>query len=69
MNLTLSASSIKQFKACRRAYQLRKIYGIIPVDTSSALQTGSNYHTMVEELHKNGVLPELNSKEAAMVHA
>lgn len=68
--MKLSSSSLKLFKACRRAYELRKVYNVVPVDTQSeALQIGTNYHAMIEELHKNQALPALDSKEAAMVHA
>ena len=66
---TLSISSIKQFKACRRAYQLRKIYGVYPLQKAEALETGSNYHDLLEEFQETQCLPELNSKEAAMVWA
>lgn len=67
--MELSISSLKQFEACRRAYQLRKIYGIVPVETSDALATGLAYHEMVERFTLDGELPTLDSKEAAMVHA
>ena len=69
MILKLSSSSIKQFKACRRAYQFRKVYNVVPAVVSEALETGSNYHEMLETLTKTGTLPELDSKESAMVIA
>lgn len=68
-DLRLSFSSIKQFKACRRAYELRKVYGVYPIKTADALEQGSKYHEMLEELARTGELPLLDCKEAAMVHA
>ena len=68
-NMNLSISSLKLFKACRRAYQFKNIYRIIPVETSAALATGTSYHEMIETLHRDGSIPELNSKEAAMARA
>lgn len=65
----LSISSIKQFKACRRAYQLRKIYNVYPIKTTEALQTGSRYHELIEEMTKTGIIPEVTDKESAMAAA
>lgn len=65
----LSISSITLFKACRRAYELKKIYGVEPVKRAEALETGSSYHKMVENLHRTGEVPELSTKETAMAIA
>lgn len=50
----LSISSLKTFKACRRQYYLRYKEGLIPVETSNALATGSSYHAKLEELNDTG---------------
>lgn len=67
--MELSITAIKQFKACRRAYQLRYVCGVKPVQVSDALETGRNYHAMLEELHETGIIPDVETKEAAMVNA
>lgn len=67
--MQLSISSIRLFKACRRAYELQKVYGVEPVQKSDALETGSNYHEYIENLHKTGEVPELSTKETAMAIA
>lgn len=68
--MRLSISKIKLFKSCRRAYELRYIEGLTPVETSDALQTGLNYHERIEELYKTGEVDITDfSKEAAMATA
>lgn len=67
--MKLSVSSIKQFKACRRAYELRCVYRIIPTETSEALSTGSAYHSLIEDIHSEGIIPEIVDKESAMANA
>lgn len=70
LHIHLSANSIKQFKACRRAYELRKIYGVKPVETESdALKTGLAYHSYIERLYTDGILPDVVDKESAMANA
>ena len=64
-----SISSIKLFKACPRAYELKYVYGVTPRITSDALETGLRYHEMIEQFETSGKLPELDSKEAAMAIA
>lgn len=49
--IKLSSSGIKLFKACRRAYQFRYIYDVVPVNTSDALAMGSSYHKILEDLY------------------
>ena len=67
--MQLSISRIKLFKACRRAYQLKYVEGLRPVETADALQTGLNYHEMLEQLYTDGKFENDLSKEAAMVTA
>ena len=50
-----SNSSIQTFKACRRLYELKYIYGLEPVDTAEALSVGLQYHDGVENLLKEWV--------------
>ena len=69
MKQNQSASSIKLFKACRRAYQLRYVYGVYPVETAEALKTGLDYHGGIEMLVRNGTVPDIVDKETAMVNA
>lgn len=51
--MRLSISKIKAFKSCRRLYELKYIEGLQPVQKADALETGSNYHKLLEELNKN----------------
>lgn len=69
--MVLSISRIKLFKACRRAYELKYIEGLRPVQTAEALETGLGFHDMMEQLNKNGCLPDVEdySKERAMATA
>jgi len=67
--MRLSISAIKLFKACRRAYQLRYVYNIVPAERSEALGVGSTYHAYVEEITKDGTVPEIVDKETAMANA
>lgn len=70
MNDHLSVSQIKLFKACRRAYELRYKEGLIPVETATALQTGTNYHEKLEQLYRDGDFDASDfSKESAMATA
>lgn len=68
--MNLSITKIKAFKACRRMYDLKYIEGLEPVQKPEALETGSNYHKLIDELNKGGELPDDDfSKENAMAHA
>lgn len=60
---------MKLFKACRRAYYFKYIQELIPVDTAGVLQTGSTYHSLLEELYATDEVPVGFSKEHAMVRA
>ena len=66
----LSISQIKLFKACRRAYELRYVEGLIPAETASALQTGISYHEKLEQLYRDGYFEVTDyTKESAMAMA
>ena len=70
--MRLSVSKIKTFKSCRRKYQLHYLEGLFPVHTPDALETGKNYHELLEHLNNVGTLDDLNnnfSKEMAMAKA
>lgn len=67
--MQLSISKIKLFKGCRRAYELRYVEGLRPVQTSEALETGRTYHKMLEALYNGEDLPMEPTKECAMVVA
>lgn len=45
-----SYSAIQTFKACRRLYELKYVYGLEPVQTAEALRRGLSYHDGVEQL-------------------
>ena len=67
-----SISKLKLFKACRRAYYFKYVEGLEPVKKADALQTGINYHEMLEALYKDGDflnVEEEYSKEQAMAVA
>lgn len=70
--MIVSISRIKLFKACRRAYELKYIHELEPVEKAEALETGITYHEMLEELYKEGDflnIEEEYSKEQAMAVA
>ena len=65
-----SISRIKLFKACRRAYELKYVYGLEPVEQAEALETGLTYHEKLEQLYKDGYFDADDySKESAMAMA
>lgn len=61
-----SVSRLKLFKSCRRAYYFKYMEGLLPVEKSNALQTGTSYHAKLESLYKNGNFERDFSKESAM---
>lgn len=68
--MRLSISKIKAFKACRRLYELRYVEGLRPVQRAEALETGSNYHQLLEGLNTTGQFVDVDySKEQAMAYA
>lgn len=67
-----SISRLKLFKACHRAYYFKYVEDLEPVQKPEALETGTNYHELLEWLYKHGDLDgveEDNSKELAMACA
>lgn len=68
--MKLSISQLKCFKSCRRMYDLRYNEGLYPVTPAEALETGKNYHELLERLYNGEDLPEDEfTKENAMAHA
>lgn len=61
--MRLSISRIKAFKSCRRMYELKYLEHLEPIQKAESLQTGSNYHKLLEELNKEGNLIEPWSEE------
>lgn len=69
--MKVSISKVKLFKACRRAYWLKYVQGLEPVQRADALETGLTYHELIETIYKDGV-PEVDeqyTKEQAMAVA
>lgn len=69
--MILSITKIKSFKSCRRLYQLRYVEGLKPVQRAEALEIGSNYHSLLEQMYIGGydsLEPEC-TKERAMAEA
>lgn len=69
--MNLSISAIKLFKACRRAYELKYVLDVVPIETSEALQTGITYHSGIEKYYQSNCVdvPDIVDKESAMVNA
>lgn len=67
--MKVSISRVKLFKACRRAYELKYVYGLVPVQKAEVLETGLRYHAKLEELYKTGDFAADFSKESAMATA
>lgn len=64
-----SISALKLFKACRRAYELKYIEGLTPVETPDALKVGTNYHAKIADLYAGQLDTSDLSKESAMALA
>lgn len=67
--IQLSISKLKLFKACRRAYELKYLEGLEPVETADALKVGLGYHSRLESIYKGEAVEADYSKEAAMTEA
>ena len=70
--MKISVSQLKQFKACRRAWYLHYIEDLEPRRRSDALEVGTNYHALIEQMYNEGVVSVEagdNSKELAMALA
>ena len=65
--MKISVTSLRQFKQCRRAYELRYVEGVEPVRSAEPLEIGKRYHEKLEELYKFGDFDMSDmSKESAM---
>lgn len=68
--MKLSVSKLKLFEACRMAYKFKYIEGLEPVVKADALQTGTNYHSKIEAIYRDGYCSVDDfSKESAMALA
>ena len=70
--MRISASKVKCYKACKRAYYFRYVEELVSRETAQPLVDGSNYHAMIEQLYKEGWYQadiENNPKIAAMAAA
>lgn len=71
--MRISVSKLKAFKSCRRMYELKYVENVVPVQSAEALEVGKSYHGFLEELNKNGELPDAAesgfSKARAMAEA
>ena len=69
--MRLSISRIKAFKSCRRLYELKYLEHLEPAQKPEALEVGSSYHKLLEEIN-NGNMDALDtdySKANAMAIA
>lgn len=69
--MRVSISSVRLFKACRRAWELRYVHNLVPRVSSEALETGRSYHSKLQELYDHQGLLDTSdlSKESAMADA
>ena len=68
-NKTISISEMKLFKACRQAWFLKYHEHLEPIEKSEALETGTNYHSKLEDLYAGKLDTSDLSKESAMAKA
>ena len=52
--MILSATKIKDFKACRRLYYFKYVEGLTPLVDTIALKDGRTYHEKIEEIYDKG---------------
>ena len=67
--MRVSISQIKMFKACRRAWYFKYHEKLSPVVVSDSLETGRNYHKLLEQLENGEELDAGFTKEYAMAAA
>lgn len=67
--MILSATKIKDFKACRRLYYLKYVEGLTPIVDTIALKDGRTYHEKVEEIHNTGTFTPSGNTTDAMAMA
>lgn len=62
-----SISRIRLFKSCRRAYELKYVEGLVPVETTDALETGTSYHGKLEDLYRDGSFDDSDMSKASVM--
>lgn len=67
--MILSATKIKDFKACRRLYYFKYVEGLTSVVDTIALKDGRTYHEKVEEIYNTGTFTPSGDKTDAMAMA
>lgn len=67
--MILSATKIKDFKACRRLYYFKYVEGLTPIVDTIALKDGRTYHEKVEEIYNTGTFTPSGDKTDAMAMA
>lgn len=67
--MILSATKIKDFKACRRLYYFKYVEGLTPLVDTIALKDGRTYHEKVEEIYNTGTFTPSGDKTDAMAMA
>lgn len=67
--MILSATKIKDFKACRRLYYFKYVEGLTPIVDTIALKDGKTYHEKVEEIYNTGTFTPSGDKTDAMAYA
>ena len=67
--MRISISQVKLFKACRRAYELRYIERMFPVEEAEPLTVGKSFHSKIEDLYNTGSYEKEPDKQTAMVMA
>lgn len=65
----ISISRIKLFKQCRRAYELKYVYGIVPAVPAESLSIGRRYHELIELIYSGEFEVRDFTKEEAMACA
>ena len=67
--MRLSNSGIQCFKSCRRAYELKYIENVVPIQSAEVLERGKSYHEKVEALLRGEMFDFDNPKTDAMALA
>lgn len=67
--MRFSNSGIQCFKSCRRAYELKYIDEIVPIQSADALERGKSYHEKVEAILSKKAWDFDNPKTDAMALA
>lgn len=64
-----SYSKLQTYKACRRLYELKYVYGVRSTEKVEALERGTSYHEKVEQIFRTGTFEEDDPKTSAMAAA